>query len=194
MSVVIAAKYKNGVAMIADKQVSRGTTRKDGATKIHSFKYSNSGIGVVGYLRDCNVMRTLDEVISLEDILNKTPINELYVIKNVIPKIINHMRENKRVDTTGDVYSMGSEMLYVNKDGIYCIGGDFAVVEMEDFAAIGCGDDKASGYMTSIKMSAFGDTSKMSRQEIEVVLTNAIRQACEKDIYINDKTDIMFFE
>ena len=189
MSVVIAAKYKNGVAMIADKQVSRGSTKKDGATKIHSFKYSNSGIGVVGYLRDCNVMRTLDEVISLEDILNKTPINELYVIKNIIPKIINHMRENKRVDITGDVYSIGSEMLYVNKDGIYCIGGDFAVVEMEDFATIGCGDDKAAGYLISI-----GDTSKMSRQEIETVLTNAIKQACEKDIYINDKTDIMFFE
>ena len=48
MSVVISAKYKDGIAIIADKQVTCGTTKSNNGNKLQYFKYSNSAIGVVG--------------------------------------------------------------------------------------------------------------------------------------------------
>ena len=47
MSVVISAKYKDGIAIIADKQVTCGTTKSNNGNKLQYFKYSNSAIGVV---------------------------------------------------------------------------------------------------------------------------------------------------
>ena len=69
MSVVISAKYKDGIAIIADKQVTCGTTKSNNGNKLQYFKYSNSAIGVVGYLRDCNIIRTIEEILPYKDII-----------------------------------------------------------------------------------------------------------------------------
>lgn len=190
MSVVIAAKYKNGIAMVADKQATYYNTKFDNVTKVQPFKYSNSGIGVVGYLRDCNVMRLLEDVIPAEDILKRVDIDELYVIRNIVPRIMNHLAENKRLDKTKDIYSMESMMLYATEDNIYTIGEDFSVAETDtSFATIGCGSEKVTGYLATL-----GDTSKYNRKEITDVLCYAVQKACEKDVYINDSVDLMYFE
>lgn len=190
MSVVIAAKYRNGIAMIADKQATQYNTKIDNATKVQPFKYSNSGIGVVGYLRDCNVMRLMEDIIPAEDILKRIDIDELYVIRNIVPRIMNHLGENKRLNKSKDMYSMESEMLYATDKNIFKIGEDFSVAEADTtFATIGCGSEKVIGYLATL-----GDTSKYSRKEITDVLCYAVQKACEKDVYINDSVDLMYFE
>lgn len=189
MSVVVAIKYKDGVAIAADKQVTSGTNKNDNAMKLHSFKYSNSAIGTVGYLRDCNVVRTIEEIIPYKDILDNIKIDELYVIQKIIPVLLNHMEQNNRIITTNGLKEMDSHMLYATPNAIFKIGGDFSVIEEQSYATIGCGSDKVVGFIASV-----GDTSNYNRSEIIDVLVCAIAKACEKDVYINDNIDFIFLK
>ena len=190
MSVVISAKYKDGIAIIADKQVTCGTTKSNNGNKLQYFKYSNSAIGVVGYLRDCNIIRTIEEILPYKDILDKVLINDLYVIRTIIPVIYHSLQQNKRITVTNGTESMDSVMLYCTKDKMFEIGQDFSVLEIDDYYyAIGCGGDKASGFLSSV-----GDTSNLTKEEITKILQEAVKKGCEKDVYINDYTDIIFLE
>lgn len=190
MSVVIAARYKNGIAMIADRQATSGTTKTDNVNKIAYYKYSDSAIGVVGYLRDCNVMRMLDEIVPYKDILDRIKIDDLYVMKVIVPNIIEQLAQAKRIENKNGIYEMDSHMLYITSDKIFEIGGDFSVVEEDGyFGTIGCGSDKVIGYMTSV-----GDTSYFSKEMIEEVLYKAIAEGCDKDVFINSTCDIIFID
>lgn len=190
MSVVIAAKYKDGVAIASDKQATGTTTKSDNAIKMQYFKYSNSAMGVVGYLRDCNLIRALEEIVPYKDILDRIKIDEMYVIKKIVPTIHTILEANHRVRTDSGIENMTSVMLYATDDNIYMIGPDFSVIEADSyFSAIGCGDDKAIGYLSSI-----GDTSNLSKAMITRVLKEAVQKGCEKDVYINDLVDIMYLE
>ena len=188
MSVVIAAKYRDGVVIASDRQVTSGTLKHNNATKIHKFKYSNSAIGVVGYLRDCNLMRVMEEIVPYKDILDKISITEDYVTRVFVPAIYNYMNTNHRINTGEENGTMNSIMLYATKDRIFEIGEDFSVIENEDsYLTIGCGNTKIIGYMASI-----GDTSHYSKKDITVLLENAIKRACDKDAFINDKIDFVY--
>lgn len=190
MSVVIGAKYKDGIALIADKQVTFGSNKANNVNKLQKFKYSNSAMGVVGHLRDCNVIRSIDEILPYKDILDKTKVDELYVIKTIIPIIRDILSQNKRILNNDGTETMNSEMLYCTKDKMFEIGDDFSVLEVDNyFFAIGCGDDKASGYLVSI-----GDTSQKTKDEITEILQETIKKGCENDAYVNDRTDIIYLE
>ncbi len=190
MSVVIGLKYRDGITIAADKQVSYGSTKADNATKVQYFKYSNSALGIVGYLRDCNIMRTIDEIMPYKDILDKTEVDDLYVIKTIVPIIQSTLRQNKRLSSKNDMESMDSIMLFCTKDKMFKVGEDFSVLEIDDYYfAIGCGDDKDSGYLISV-----GDTSSKTKEEITEILQETIKKGCEKDIYINGKVDIIYLE
>lgn len=190
MSVVIAARYKDGIAIAGDKQATIGNTKSDNATKLKFFNDSRSCIGVVGYLRDCNVMRTVDEMISPGDILHRTEVDEEYVIKKVVPSIITTLLNNKRVSDVSGVIEMHSNMLYITPKRMFYIGSDFGVIEAEgNFEVIGCGNEKVIGYMSKLE-----DTSNFTKEQIVDVLAEAIQVACEKDIYINERMDIAFCE
>ena len=190
MSVVIAARYRDGIALVADTQGTSMNNKQNNIKKIKQFELSNTGIGVVGYLRDCNIVRILDEIIKPRDILNKVDINEEYVIRKVVPKLIEHMQENKRtLHSESGMVSMASQMLFVTNKRMFEIGSDFSVAESDrDYAVIGCGEEKVRGYMSLV-----GDTSNKTAIEITNVLVGAIRKACEDDVYINDAYDIYFF-
>lgn len=188
MSVVIGIKYKDGVVMAADKQATSGTTKSDNAIKMQYFEGSKSCMGVVGYLRDCNVIRTIDEIVAPIDILQKREINDRYVISNIIPNLISVMTANKRVRDKGGIVEMDSIMMYSTPEKIFTIGPDFGVIESdESFAAIGCGEDKVRGYL-----SQFKDMPRLTKDEAVELLTKAIQIACEKDVYINERIDVAF--
>lgn len=190
MSVVIAARYRDGIALVADTQGTSMNNKQNNIKKIKQFELSNTGIGVVGYLRDCNIIRILDEIIKPRDILNKVDIDEEYVIRKVVPKLIEHMQENKRtLHSESGMVSMASQMLFVTYKRMFEIGSDFSVAESDrNYAVIGCGEEKVRGYMSLV-----GDTSNKTAIEITNVLVGAIRKACEDDVYINDAYDIYFF-
>ena len=188
MSVVIAARYNKGIAIIADKQATLGTTKTDGVTKVKHFEKSQSCIGTVGHLRDCNVMRTIDEIIPYADLYMGAEIDEDYVIKSIVPGIINTLHENRRINDASGIISMNSSMIYVTKDKMFHIGQDFGAYEIQEcFGVIGSGDDKVRGFMTGV-----GNTAGMSEKQITKVLGDAISKACETDVYINNKMDLIF--
>ena len=41
-------------------------------------------------------------------------------------------------------------------------------------------------------MASIGDTSHYSKKDITVLLENAIKRACDKDAFINDKIDFVY--
>ena len=42
--------------------------------------------------------------------------------------------------------------------------------------------------------ASVGDTSNLTKEEITKILQEAVKKGCEKDVYINDYTDIIFLE
>ncbi len=189
MSVVVAVKYKDGVAIAADKQATRYNTNFNNVCKLHNFKYSNSAIGTVGYLRDCNVIRLLEEVIQYKDIIDNVYIDELYVIGKIVPIIQEHMTKYERIETQNELKYMPSTMLYATSDDIYMIERDFAVITEDNYGTIGCGEEKVIGYMSLV-----GDTTNYNKEQITTVLIEAITRACERDVFINNNIDITFLE
>ena len=83
MSIVIAKKFDKGVLIASDMRATRGNNIKDNARKAFKSLYSNTALGCVGYLRDCNILYGLEEPVPLKDIIEKTPIDLKYVIKNI---------------------------------------------------------------------------------------------------------------
>lgn len=137
MSVVIAKKADNKFIVGCDTQVTSGQTRGN-VTKIFHYKNNPEIVcGVVGSLRDLNIFSTM------ENILEETSVRrELVDLDDVIMKTVNNLKSKLKEEgrlimdkDSGEV--MNSELMIAYKDKCYIVNQDFAVTEVDDFAAIG---------------------------------------------------------
>lgn len=187
MSVVVAVKYKDGIALAADKQVTWGNLKKDTATKITRTKYSNLGIGVVGSGRLADVLEVLDEIVPADDILRGVTIDRKYMIKHMVPDLFDYLKKYGLLlhDESGSNYIDGA-MMFVTPDTIQAMASDGGLIEYENFATIGCGRDLAYGYLSTLKK----DFSKLKENEVIDILAIAIKYACKDDAYIDNFVDV----
>lgn len=189
MSVVVAVKTLTGMVLASDRQVTCACLKGE-ASKIHQFEYSNTAIGCVGALRDGNLVSIKDELIPYKDILAKSKVDLDFVISKVVPALIDVLKEGGRLSSDSDVISMDSRFLFVTPKQSFIIYGDFSVVESDTpYASIGCGDEKAYGFLAS-----YDNYATLTRSEAEKLAKDAIQKACEKDPYINEKVDMIFLE
>lgn len=191
MSVVVAIRYKDGVALAADKQVTWGNLKKSTATKIMKTKYSGMGIGSVGSGRLGDLLEVTDEVISAEDILRGTPIDRTYMIKHLVPDLFTYFKKHNVLlhDDDGIDFIDGS-LLFVTANTIQAMACDGGLIEYEDFASIGCGKDLVYGYLSTIEK----DFNKIKEDEVIKMLVTSIKKACKDDAFIDDHIDIMLFQ
>ncbi len=178
MSVVVAIKDKDKVWVGCDSQFSygyaKGTLSNKNNYKI--FKPSNESdviIGLCGYVRDANILSCVDEYI--EEITKlKDEVNFKYIVTKVVPKIFNILKENKRIiEKKDELEEMGSELIFVYRDGIYQINSDGCVIEIDDYVAIGSGARVAMGYLNQ-----HSDNPKDA-------VAKAIKSTCTTDLYVN---------
>ena len=186
MSVVVAIKYKDGVLLGGDTQITEdGHLSAFTDSKIFKNKYSNTAIGIVGALRDLNLLENEEEYIDYKSILDKTFIDKKYVISNVVPKIFKILEKNHRLYKENELLYSYSECLFGTSNSIFNIGFDGAVSEKEKYYAIGCGKELVIGFLDVF----FSDNKEkdLTLKDAKTLINKSIAIACQKDVYINDK-------
>lgn len=189
MSIVIGLKYKDGVILASDGQVTeKGNCIVKDVIKFCKSKYSNTALGVVGELRDLNILSTIDDFIRYKDILDKTYIDEQYIIEKVIPDIFSKLRNNNRIKLNNQIEEIMSDLLFCTYDKIFYISVDGAVVEMLDYGVIGCGKDMVMGFLDTQNLK------DLSENQAIKIIEKCIQQSCNKDCYINENINYILLK
>jgi len=180
MSVIVAIKEKGKVYFGCDSQVSNSRS-KFTLTNSNNFKIwkmkkfeSIAMVGGVGSLRDINIIRVESELID-ELSFYKDIIDFDYVVSRVVPKMFEILAKYERLSKDSDcIKYMNSSYLISIKSNIYEIGMDGSVIEVDDYTAIGSGQDIALGSLnTSLKLSP------------KERIIKAIQASCKTNLYVN---------
>lgn len=152
MSVVVAIKKDKVVYVGADSQATCGGTKvslnNPNNYKIWSVKgIDNCLMGAVGDLRDACVIRTIDGLVDRLDAIDGL-VDYDYVVNVVEPLIREALHAHKFLPDEDPYSALGSVFLFVYQDKIYTIVGG-AVIEHDDYVAIGSGSSEAMGSLNS---------------------------------------------
>lgn len=180
MSVVVAIRDEGKVYLGADSQVTKGGTRRTLKNPNNYKIWKVNGVdhclmAHVGNVRDANVIRIISDLVD-EFTLLRNKVNFEYVVRDIVPHIIDELRRygyvNKRDDA--EFTNMNSEFLFAFRDKLFLINSDATVIEIDDCVAIGSGACEAIGsILTSDKENP--------RDRI----TKAIKASAANDIYVD---------
>lgn len=178
MSVVVAIKKDNKVYIGADSQVTRGGTRatlkNPNNYKIWKVKnVDNCLMAHVGVVRDANVVRLMDNLVTEYNVF-KNHVDYEFVVKKVVPDIFSELKEYGYLKDDKYVEQMDSKYLFVFRDQLYVINNDGCVLEVDDYIAIGSGEDQAIGSLLSTE-----------GEKPEVRIIKAIKSSAASDIYVD---------
>lgn len=178
MSVVIGIKKEGKVYLGADSQVSKGSSKKY-LTNPNNYKIwkvegvDNCLIGHVGDVKDACVIRVMDNLVREIDCIHDV-IDFKYVVTRIVPHIIDQLKSYNFLEKDGKFKGMDSRFLFAFKDKLFYIGYFGEVIEVDDFIAMGSGEDEAYGSLyTTIQDSPYER------------ITNAIKAASRRDIYVD---------
>ena len=178
MSVVVAIK-KDGVVYVgADSQVTRGGTRvtlsNPNNYKVWKVKgVDNCLMGHVGLMREANIVRLMDDLVTEYNVF-KNQIGYEFIVKHVVPSIFEELKRYGYLADEQFIKDIESRFLFIYKDQLYTIGFDGNVIEVDDYVAIGSGEDQAIGSLLSTE----GENPK-SR------IVKAIKASAASDIYVD---------
>lgn len=180
MSVVVAIKKDGIIYMGADSQVTKGGTR---ATLSNPNNYKiwkvigtdNCLMGGVGTLRASNVIKVagglIPEIVDLKD-----GVDFRFVVRGFVPRLMDELDEqNLMTNCKDDTPHMGASFLLAYHDRLYSIASDGAVIEIDDFCAIGSGASEALGSL----LSSVDENDPTERIKM------AIKASAAHDIYVD---------
>ena len=181
MSVVVAVKDKedNSVWVACDSQCSAGCqkitlTNKNNYKIFKPSKDENLIIGIVGTVRDSNILYCIDEYID-ELTKLKNEFDFKYVINTIIPNIQNTLIKNKRiVIKDGIMGDMKNQIILAYKDRIFDIDHQYATIEIDDYTVIGSGTDFSVGNLSN------GQNKSPKQKAID-----AVKASCINELYVN---------
>ena len=179
MSVVVAIRENGKIYMGADSQVTKGGTRVTLKNPNNYKIWKVDGgehclMGQVGNLRDGNVIRLMRDVFDDYDEFYER-VNYRFVVKYLVPEIIKSLRDAKYIKVTDEyVDSLDSSFLFAYRDKLFLINSDLAVIEVNDYVAIGSGADQAIGSLLSTE----GQSPKRR-------IVKAIKASAACDIYVD---------
>ena len=189
MSLVIAIKDKDRIVLGADKQVSFGNNKDHNSTKIWEV------IGLPGAIMGGVGSARANQIIQYSDIIDKNAlpaeITIEYVIRNIAPSIYatlsaNGVNCNPIDPETGlkvETMYMPNAFLFAYKDKAWMINFDLAVIEIQEYLAIGSGSDVAKGAL-------FATQGKNPSERI----VTAIDAASDATIGVDDGIDLLVTE
>ena len=194
MSVVVAVKQNGVVYLGADSQISSDKS-KFSFSNINNYKiwryykYAESCLfGGVGSLRDINLIKVNNDLIDENSIL-KDNINYKYVVENLVDNLFQVLKNKDRlVKDSDELFRMSSSYLFSFKSNLFEIGSDGSVIEINDFTAIGSGQEIAIGSLNTTE----------EKRPVERII-HAIEASCKTNLYVNypiiimssDKEDIL---
>ena len=178
MSVVVAIKEGNKVYIGADSQVTKGGTRTT-LKNPNNYKVwkvrgaDNCLMAQVGAVRDANVVRLMDRLVTDYNVYREH-ISYDFVVKKIVPDIISELRFYGNIKDDKYVELLDSAFIFAYRDQLYVIGLDKSVIEVEDYVAIGSGEDQAIGSLISTE----GESPKER-------IVKAIKASAAADIYVD---------
>ena len=178
MSVVVAIKKGDKVYVGADSQVTRGGTR---ATLKNPNNYKiwkvigvdNCLMAHVGTVRDANIVRLIDNLVTDYDIY-RDRIGYGFVVTSVVPDIFAALKQAGYLKDEQYLDHMESRYLFIYKDKLFTINTDGCVLEIDDYVAIGSGEDQAIGSLLSTE-----------GEEPQTRIIKAIKASAASDIYVD---------
>jgi len=178
MSVIVAIKENGIVYMGADSQVTKGNSR---ATLKNENNYKiwnvlgtkNCVMGGVGAMRDANVVRLMDDLVTDYN-MYRNHISYAFMVKKIVPDIVGELRHYGFLANDKYIDGLNSSFLFAYQDQLYSIGRDCSVLEVDDFVAIGSGECEAIGSLLS---------TEGLRPEERII--KAIKASAANDIYVD---------
>lgn len=151
MSVVVAVKKDGVVYLGADSQVTccgcKKTVTPNNFKIWHVNDEESCLMGHVGVVRDANVIKTYHGFISELDILHNN-INYDFIVNSLVVDIVNVLDKRNYIGKDSDgIPKMFSNYIFAYKDKLFLIGKDLAVIEIDNFAAVGSGELEAVGSL-----------------------------------------------
>jgi len=179
MSVVVAVKEGNKIYLGADSQVTKGGTR----TTLHNpnnykiWKVDGSDhalMGQVGNVRDGNIIRLMKNVVDDYDEFYER-VDYRFVVKYLVPEIIKNLQDAHFIKSNDNLIDgIDSSFLFAHQDKLFLINSDLAVIEVDDYIAIGSGADQALGSLLSTE-----------GQNPKARIVKAIKASAATDIYVD---------
>ena len=185
MSVVVAIKDNDKIWVGCDSQTTSGYTKSTLKSQRKMWRASDDDeliMGIVGYLRDVNILSTAEGWIEELPKL-KNEINFKYIVRKVVPKIFTELDNFGRMNLINGIKSIDSNVIFAHKDNAFCINMDGCVTEIDDILVDGSGSRLCLGAWNGIK-----DNKEMS---IKDKLVQVIKSACESDLYVGYPIIIM---
>lgn len=178
MSVVVAIKEGNKIYVGSDSQVTRGGTRatlkNPNNYKIWKVKgVDNCLMAHVGNVRDANVIRLMDGLVTNYNVY-MNHVDYEFVVKKVVPDIYSELKNAGYLKDEQYFDHMDSRFLFIYKDQLYMINSDGCVLEVDDYVAIGSGEDQAIGSLLSTE-----------KESPEIRIIKAIKASAASDIYVD---------
>ena len=178
MSVVVAIKKGDKIYIGADSQVTRGGTR---ATLKNPNNYKvwkvrgteHCLMAHVGNVRDANAIRIMDGLVTEYDAY-KRRVDFDFVVKYVVTDIVNELKKYGYVKDEQYLDHMDSRYLFAYENQLFMINSDGCVLEIDDYVAIGSGEDQAIGSLLSTE-----------GEDPETRVIKAIKASAASDIYVD---------
>ena len=178
MSVVVAIKENGKVFIGADSQVTRGGTRSTlknpNNYKIWKVKdVDNCLMAHVGNVRDANVIRVMDDLVTEYNVF-KHHIDFEFVVRSIVPDIINELKKYGFIKDGDHFENLESRFIFAYQDMLFLISSDGSVIEIDDCVAIGSGECEAIGSLLST-----------DEDNPEARIVKAIKASAASDIYVD---------
>ena len=178
MSVVVAIKEGNKVYIGADSQVTKGGTRTTLKNPNNYKVWRVEGVkhcimGHVGNFRDTNIVRCMDRLVTDYNVFCGH-VGYEFVVKKIVPDIVDELKRYGMIKDDKYVEHLDSEFIFAFRDQLYLIGMDKSVIEIDDYVAMGSGEDQAIGSLLSTE----GEDPKER-------IVKAIKASAAADIYVD---------
>ena len=127
----------------------------------------------VGSFRDSNVVRCMDHLVTDYNIF-RNHIGYEFVVKKVVPDIVEELQKYGMLKEDKYVECLDSSFIFAFEDQLFMIGRDKSVIEIDDYVAMGSGEDQAIGSLLSTE----GEKPKER-------IVKAIKASAAADIYVD---------
>lgn len=187
MSLVIAMKHNGRVILGADKQATCGWNKKvHTATKVWMTEYEGCCMGAVGSARGAQVIANIQGL--LDGLTFGTKEIPDQFINIALPRCIYETLKNNGIDMAQDTEE-GKHMylpcayFFAYKDRCWYIGQDMTVEEVEDYMAMGSGEECAIGSI---------DTAVYYKEKNPFkIITTAIDIAAERTLHVDHEIEFV---
>lgn len=185
MSVVLAVKMADRIWLAADSQASMGGTKmtllSPNLCKIWQPEdHKKVLFGCCGSLRDQNILSVRENWYDTLMDDAKKDIDFKYVVRHLVPEIMNELASQGRIVTEDRGIRMDSQLIFSHNNNCFRIDPDGCVSDLTyegEAMVIGSGGE--------IALAAYNVLEDICEIDIKEKMIRAVAEACINDLYVN---------